>query len=365
MKTWFITGTSRGFGREWTAAALDRGDRVAATARDTSSLDDLVEKYGDAVLPISLDVTDRPAAFAAVQQAHEHLGRLDVVVNNAGYGQFGMIEEVSEAEFRAQIETNLFGALWVTQAALPFLRAQGSGHLIQVSSIGGISAFPNIGAYHASKWALEGFSQALAAEVAGFGIHVTLVEPGGFSTDWGGPSSKRATTLPAYDGVRDMSAKFRAARTQTQGDPHADPGRPARERGRRPAARRRREPPAARLLRGGSLVAGHRGLRAASGHLARVGAAVQARTGWGISALTSADELRPHVRCLARGTFGPVGRGVGITIRVPVATFDAVREIDRREGAEVAVSCPPRSSRTRRTTTDDWSAHRVPHRGPG
>ncbi|WP_448059683.1 SDR family oxidoreductase [Cellulomonas hominis] len=221
MTTWFITGTSRGFGREWTIAALDRGDRVAATARDISTLDDLVERYGDAVLPLALDVTDRAAAFAAVQQAHAHFGRLDVVVNNAGHGQFGMIEEISEDELRAQLETNVFGAFWVTQAALPLLRAQGSGHILQVSSIGGISAFPNIGAYHASKWALEGFSQALAAEVAGFGIHVTLIEPGGFATDWGGPSAKHATPLPAYDDMRAQAAAFRAARTQTQGDPRA------------------------------------------------------------------------------------------------------------------------------------------------
>ena len=125
-KIWFITGTSRGFGREWAIAALERGDRVAATARDTATLDDLVEKYGDALLPIQLDVTDRDADFAAVKQAHDHFGRLDVVVNNAGYGQFGFIEELTEQEARDQIETNLFGALWVTQAALPFLRAQGS-----------------------------------------------------------------------------------------------------------------------------------------------------------------------------------------------------------------------------------------------
>src|SRR5262245_12275355 len=137
-KTWFITGTSRGFGREWTIAALDRGDRVAATARDVSSLDDLVQKYGDAILPIELDVNDRAADVSAVRRAHEHFGRLDVVVNNAGYGHFGMIEEITEEEARAQIETNLFGALWVTQAALPFLREQGSGHIVQVSSIGGI-----------------------------------------------------------------------------------------------------------------------------------------------------------------------------------------------------------------------------------
>jgi NAD(P)-dependent dehydrogenase (short-subunit alcohol dehydrogenase family) len=118
-KVWFITGTSRGFGREWTIAALERGDKVAATARDTSTLDDLAAKYGDALLPIALDVTDRAADFAAVQRAHEHFGRLDVVVNNAGYGQFGFIEELSEAEARDQMETNVFGALWITQAALP------------------------------------------------------------------------------------------------------------------------------------------------------------------------------------------------------------------------------------------------------
>jgi NAD(P)-dependent dehydrogenase (short-subunit alcohol dehydrogenase family) len=219
MKTWFITGTSRGFGREWTTAALERGDRVAATARDTDSLKDLVEKFGDNILPIALDVTDRDADFAAVKAAHDHFGVLDVVVNNAGYGQFGMIEELSEAEARAQIETNVFGALWVTQAALPYLRAQGHGHILQVSSIGGIAAFPNIGMYHASKWALEGFSDALSQEVAAFGVKVTLIEPGGFSTDWGGSSAKHATPIAAYDDVRGARAKMRAS--VKPGDPTA------------------------------------------------------------------------------------------------------------------------------------------------
>ena len=141
-KTWFITGASRGFGREWTVAALERGDRVAATARDAAVLDDLVRGDGDAVLPMALDVTDRAAVFATVRRAHEHFGRLDVVVNNAGYGQFGMVEELSERRPATQIETNLFGALWVTQAALPFLREQGSGHILQVSSIGGHLGVP-------------------------------------------------------------------------------------------------------------------------------------------------------------------------------------------------------------------------------
>jgi NAD(P)-dependent dehydrogenase (short-subunit alcohol dehydrogenase family) len=220
-KTWFVTGTSRGFGREWTIAALERCDRVAATARDVSTLDDLAQKYGDLLLPIELDVTDRAADFAAVAKAHEHFGRLDVVVNNAGYGHFGMVEELSEEDVRAQVETNLFGALWVTQAALPFLRAQGSGRVLQVSSIGGISAFPNVGAYHASKWGLEGFSQALAQEVADFGIKVTIIEPGAFATDWGGSSAKRSERNPAYDGVREKAAAARAKRVSSSGQPAA------------------------------------------------------------------------------------------------------------------------------------------------
>jgi NAD(P)-dependent dehydrogenase (short-subunit alcohol dehydrogenase family) len=220
-KTWFITGTSRGFGREWTIAALERGDSVAATARDTSSLDDLVETYGDRLLPIALDVTDRDADVAAVAQAHERFGRLDVVVNNAGYGHFGFVEELSETDIRDQMETNFFGALWVTQAALPFMREQGSGHIIQVSSIGGISAFPIVGAYHASKWALEGLSQSLAQEVARFGIHVTLIEPGGFATDWSGPSSRTSDGLPAYDESREQTQRERAARSSSPGDPKA------------------------------------------------------------------------------------------------------------------------------------------------
>ncbi|RKS75643.1 NADP-dependent 3-hydroxy acid dehydrogenase YdfG [Motilibacter peucedani] len=220
-KTWFITGASRGFGREWSIAALERGDSVAATARDTSTLDDLAETYGDRFLPLQLDVTDRAADFAAVQRAHEHFGRLDVVVNNAGYGHFGLVEELTEDEARAQLETNLFGALWVTQAALPFLREQRSGHILQVSSIGGISAFPLVGIYHASKWALEGISQALAQEVADFGIKVTLIEPGGFSTDWAGASAKRSEPLPDYAEFHEKAQRERSQRNSTPGDPKA------------------------------------------------------------------------------------------------------------------------------------------------
>jgi NAD(P)-dependent dehydrogenase (short-subunit alcohol dehydrogenase family) len=222
-KVWFITGTSKGFGRIWAEAALDRGDRVVATARNADTLTRLVEQYGDSVLALALDVQDKPAIDAAVKQAHERFGRLDVVVNNAGYGLFGTIEEVTEEQARDQIETNLFGALWVTKAVLPILREQGSGHIIQVSTIGGVNAFPGIGLYHASKWGLEGFSQALAAEVAGFGIKVTLVEPAGFSTDWRGPSAVVADPMPEYEEIRN----YRAARaTETSelwepGDPEA------------------------------------------------------------------------------------------------------------------------------------------------
>jgi NAD(P)-dependent dehydrogenase (short-subunit alcohol dehydrogenase family) len=219
QKVWFITGTSRGFGRVWAEAALARGDRVAATARDAKSLAPLVERYADRIAAMTLDVTDRAAVFRAVAQAQERFGRLDVAINNAGYGLFGAIEEVSEANARAQIDTNVFGALWVTQAVLPIMRAQGSGHIIQVSSIGGVNAFPTVGLYHASKWALEGFSQALSVEVAAFGIKVTLVEPGGYATDWSGSSAVRSAELPAYATARANIAALRSS--FTPGDPQA------------------------------------------------------------------------------------------------------------------------------------------------
>lgn len=218
-KVWFITGTSKGFGRVWAEAALARGDQVAATARNVESLSSLTQRYGKQVAALKLDVTDKAEVHKAIAETHKRFGRLDVVINNAGYGLFGTIEEVSEQEARAQIETNLFGALWVTQEALPIMRAQGSGHIIQVSSIGGVNAFPTVGLYHASKWGLEGFSQALAAEVAAFGIKVTIVEPGGYATDWGGSSAVRATAIPAYDSAREKIAAFRS--NYVPGDPEA------------------------------------------------------------------------------------------------------------------------------------------------
>ncbi|MEW9551114.1 SDR family NAD(P)-dependent oxidoreductase [Nonomuraea sp. NPDC050783] len=206
-KVWFITGSSRGLGRNFVEAALSRGDKVAATARSTASLDDLVATYGDAILQLTMDVTDKAAVLESVKRAKEHFGRLDVIVNNAGYAQIGAVEELTEQELRDQMETNLFGAVWVVQAALPYLREQRSGHIVQLSSAAGLIAMPLGGAYHASKWALEGLNEALAGEVAEFGIKVTIIEPGGFATrDGNNPdplaNGHMAKTDPAYDGLR-------------------------------------------------------------------------------------------------------------------------------------------------------------------
>lgn len=213
-KVWFITGSSRGFGREFAIAALDRGDQVAATARDVNALTELVERYGDAVLPLRLDVTDRDEVFAAVSAARQRFGRVDVVVNNAGYSLIGAVEEIDPQELRDQLETNVFGVLHVTQAALPVLRAQGSGHIFQISSAMGVATFGGTGGYSASKWALEGLSDALAQEVATFGIKVTLIEPGGFATDFATSSvftaHRRDAYAPLHASLREMGASSRA-----------------------------------------------------------------------------------------------------------------------------------------------------------
>jgi NAD(P)-dependent dehydrogenase (short-subunit alcohol dehydrogenase family) len=200
-RTWLVTGASRGLGRALAETVLEAGDRVVATARDAGALDDLVDKYGDRLLPRDLDVTDRDAVFAVVNQAAAETGRIDVLVANAGYGLAGGVEEVTEDEARGQVEVNLFGALWSLQAVLPTMRAQRRGHLLPISSIGGVGAFPNTGLYHATKWGLEGLSESLAQEVAPFGIKVTIVEPGPFRTDWNGGSMVRATPMHAYDDV--------------------------------------------------------------------------------------------------------------------------------------------------------------------
>ncbi|WP_330438498.1 SDR family oxidoreductase [Micromonospora sp. NBC_00821] len=200
MRTWFITGASRGLGRAFADAALDRGDRVVAAAR-TIAQADFDEKYADRLLTLTLDVTDRAAVIAAVNTAVAHFGRLDIVVNNAGTLSMGMIEEFTEAEARAQFEVNLFGALWVSQAVLPHLRAQRSGHIVQVSSIAALGGFPSTGLYSASKFALEGMSEALAMEAATFGIKLSIVQPGGYWTDL--YTNLRATTpMDAYAPLR-------------------------------------------------------------------------------------------------------------------------------------------------------------------
>lgn len=218
-KTILITGASRGFGKIWAAAFLQRGDKVAATARNLADLQDLITQYGDAILPLQLDVNDRQADFDAVQKVKAHFGSIDVLINNAGYGLFGTIEETSEQEARAQIETNVFGLLWLTQAVLPIMREQGHGHIIQLSSILGINTLPTLGIYNASKFAVEGLSETLATEVKGFGINITLVEPNGFSTDWAGASAIRSKPIAAYDGVK---AAFQAGMAETSsGKPEA------------------------------------------------------------------------------------------------------------------------------------------------
>jgi NAD(P)-dependent dehydrogenase (short-subunit alcohol dehydrogenase family) len=217
-KVWFITGASRGFGRVWTEAALKRGDQVVATARDPGTLDDLVKIYGNAILALPLDVTARDAVFAAVGAAHRHFKRLDVIVCNAGYGYMGAIEELEPSQVKASFDTNVFGTLWVLQAALPILRAQASGHILTVSSIGGVIGFPTGGTYPATKFAVEALSEALAAEVAGFGIKVTIIEPGHFATGFRA-AVKSPPPIDVYNPVRQaIRASFKP---EDFGDPAA------------------------------------------------------------------------------------------------------------------------------------------------
>jgi NADP-dependent 3-hydroxy acid dehydrogenase YdfG len=200
-RVWFITGASRGLGHAITQVALEHGDTVIATARDTTALEPLTTQHGERLIPMTLDVTDRAAVFAALSEAAERTHRIDVVLNNAGYGLSGAIEEVSEPQVRAQFDVNVHGALWVTQAALPIMRRQNSGHILQMSSIAGITTYPNLGLYCATKWALEAISETLAQEIAPFNIHVTLIEAGEFRTDWSASSLVRATPKTAYDTI--------------------------------------------------------------------------------------------------------------------------------------------------------------------
>lgn len=197
-----ITGASRGFGKLWAKALLKRGDKVAATARNIEDLNDLVSEFGNSVFPVKLNVDDREACFEAVQKVKDHFGRIDVLVNNAGFGLFGAIEETNEQQARAQMETNFFGVLWLSQAIVPVMRAQKSGHIIQVSSFLGLITLPVLGLYNASKYAVNGLSETLAAEVKSFGINVSLIEPNGFSTDWSGASSIRTEANEVYNPLK-------------------------------------------------------------------------------------------------------------------------------------------------------------------
>ncbi|MGA9767956.1 MAG: oxidoreductase [Blastocatellia bacterium] len=198
-RVWLITGSSRGFGRHIAEEVLRRGERLVATARAPEHLQSLIDQYGESVQAAAVDVT-RPADIqAAVALAVKTFGRLDVLVNNAGYGFTGAFEEMSADAFQKQIDTNFWGVIHACRAAVPLMRKQGFGHIIQISSVGGRAAFPGLSAYHAAKFAVEGFSETLAQELAPLGIRVTIVEPGGFRTDWAGASMGYAVPLAAYD----------------------------------------------------------------------------------------------------------------------------------------------------------------------
>jgi NAD(P)-dependent dehydrogenase (short-subunit alcohol dehydrogenase family) len=220
-RTWLITGSSRGLGEALARAVLDRGHRVVATARRPEDLDALVKAHPDRARAVALDVTDPAAAVGAVRAAVAEFGRLDVVVNNAGYADSIPIEEMAEEDFRAQIETNFFGVVNVTRAALPVLRQQRSGHFIQISSVGGrVGGSPGLSAYQSAKFAVEGFSEVLNAEVKPLGIKVTIVEPGAFRTDWSGSSMRRPPVGADYEPTVGEMNRMRAATAATwPGDP--------------------------------------------------------------------------------------------------------------------------------------------------
>jgi NAD(P)-dependent dehydrogenase (short-subunit alcohol dehydrogenase family) len=205
-KTWFVTGAGRGLGRAIAGAALDRGDRVAATSRRLEDVADLAERYGEAVLPLGLDIRDRAAAAPALAAAQARFGRIDIVVNNAARSLVGAVEEVPEAEARDLIDTNLLGTLWVTQAALPILRGQGGGHIVQISSGGGVISWPMNGVYQASKWGLEGMSEALAQESGHLGIKVTIAQVGHMESGFGRSPAPDQSVLEAYAGPRALLA---------------------------------------------------------------------------------------------------------------------------------------------------------------
>ncbi|WP_057940378.1 SDR family NAD(P)-dependent oxidoreductase [Algoriphagus resistens] len=221
-KVWFITGTSRGFGRVWTEAALKRGDQVAATARNMESIADFKERYGDNVLLLSLDVTRPEQVEVAMERAFAYFGRVDIVFNNAGYSLVGTIEESDPDDVRALYETNIFGSLSVIKAALPLLRKQGYGHILGTSSNLGHITFPVIGYYCSSKWAFESIHESLATEIAQFNIKVTIVEPGAYATEFGSQQSlKFAEGMEIYAGFKENF--FEELSTMERGNPEATP----------------------------------------------------------------------------------------------------------------------------------------------
>ncbi|NHD19341.1 MULTISPECIES: SDR family NAD(P)-dependent oxidoreductase [unclassified Actinopolyspora] len=201
LRTWLVTGASQGLGRAFTEAVLEAGEVVVATSRKPGALDDLKAAHGNRLVPLTLDVTDRSAVLSAFADTAELTGGIDVLVNNAGYGLAGGVEEVDEQLVRDQMDVNFFGMLWAVQGALPVMRRQGSGHIFQISSIAGITSYPNLSMYCASKWALEGMSETLAHEVEGHGIRVTLVQLGEFRTAWSADSMVRAEPMSEYDEV--------------------------------------------------------------------------------------------------------------------------------------------------------------------
>jgi NAD(P)-dependent dehydrogenase (short-subunit alcohol dehydrogenase family) len=219
-KVWFITGSSRGLGRSLTTAVLAQGDKVAATARDPKQLDDLKTQYPDLILPIQLDVTDNAQIAKAVEQTIRTFGRIDVLVNNAGFGITGAAEAFTDEQVRSQLETNLYAPIAVTRAVLPIMRKQRSGRILQVSSVGGRVGNPGLSMYQAAKFGLGGFSEALAKEVAPLGIFVTSVEPGGFRTDWGGASMTFAPDVEGYEASVGVIRSFlRTGNYFPMGDP--------------------------------------------------------------------------------------------------------------------------------------------------
>lgn len=220
-KTIMITGASKGFGRIWAEAFLERGDNLVATSRHAANLKPLADRFGRQFLALELDVTDRAAAFEAVEAARSRFGSIDVLINNAGYSVFGALEENSEKEVRDLFDANVFGTLWMTQAILPVFRAQGRGHLVQLSSVMGINTLPTMGIYSATKFAVEGFSEALQAEVKDFGIHVTLIEPNSFRTDFFGSSAIRSAALPDYAKVNADFLAGDGLKDENVGDPRA------------------------------------------------------------------------------------------------------------------------------------------------